>query len=454
MSVLVEGFDCDAIALAGFLAREGNTVRLAGGGEVPDDPASLEACGILLEPDRDLDRDPGPAEVAYLDVWTPEVAPRVLRLRAQGTHISCLADLLLERWPGPTIGITGTAGKTTTTSLVASILRVGGTDLVIGTGARAGNLWPTGELLGLLPGTEPTERTLLVELTSSHLAFTNRSPTVAAIVSFWPDHLELHGDLERYRAAKATIAQHQSVDEALVLNADDAAASFSAEARGHLLEFSLRQPVRRGAYRRSASELVLVGPSGSEVSVRAPFDAAAHPGNVVAAAAIAEALGASASDVASGIAGATSLPFRARQIGTLRGALVVDDGMAATPAKSQALLATYADNSIVLIAGGSDDAGGGPVHATSEEAQRLASACDEIARVARSAILFGVAGARLGTLLRERDVDVLEAKDLAAAVAAATGRAAGAVAIVFSPLFPVSMEDRVGFSSLIARSAR
>ncbi len=450
MNVLIEGFDPDARALAQFLAGEGHAVRVASSAQEIAAVAELRCRGITVEPLSDLDHDPGAADVAYLDVWTPEIAPRVQRLRAQGTRVSCLGDLLLEQWPGPTIGITGTAGKTTTTSFVASILRAGGVDVVVSAGARAGNLWPTGELLDRLAGTEPDNQVLLLELTSSHLAFMHSSPRIAAIVSFWPDHLELHGDLEHYRAAKATIAAHQSVNDSLILNADDAASDFSAEAPGHLHEFSLQRAVRRGAYCRSESDLVLVVPSGSEVSVDVLLTAAVHPGNILAAAAIAGAAGASPSDVVTGIAGASPLPYRARPVHTLRGVPVVDDGMAATPRKTQALLERYPDRSIVLIAGGVDDAGGGLVQATPEESALLASACDEIARVARLVIVFGVAGARLRALLDERGVDVLATDDLAAAVAAAAGCAVGAAAIVFSPLFPVSLEERSGFEALVA----
>ena len=451
MTALVEGFGADACGLARFLAGEGQAVRIAAPEPETAEVLALRGLGISVEPNADLDVEPGPAEVAYLDVWTPEVAPRVARLRAQGTRVTCLGDLLLERWQGPTIGITGTAGKTTTTSLVASILRGDGRAVALSAGARAGNLWPTSDLLDLLPSVSATRATLILELTSSHLALMRHSPTVAAIVSFWPDHLELHGGLARYRAAKATIVRHQGDGGTFVVNADDASAGFAAEASGCMIEFSLHRPVTHGAYLDSGSNIVVVEPSGPESRVGRLDGAVAHPGNIVAAAAIACAAGATRSGIAAGVASTAPLPYRARQIGTLRGVPVIDDGMAATPTKTAALLAGYPDRSIVLIAGGTDDAGGGPVHATPEESALLDRACDEIARAARSVVLFGAGGSRLGPLLTERGVEIRTVEDLAAAVKVAGSQAAGATAIVFSPLFPLPAEERAGFEALVAR---
>lgn len=255
MDVLIEGFGADDIALARLLAAEGNAVRLASPAPATGEIHALRELGIDVRAGVDLDADPGEADVAYLDVWTPEVAPRVRRLRARGTRISCLGDLLLERWAGPTIGITGTAGKTTTTALTAAILRTAGIPVVASAGARAGNLWPTGDLLDRLPphagaaGADGADGTvLLLELTSSHLAFMRSSPTIAAVISFWPDHLELHGDLDRYRAAKETIVRHQGAGDLVVVNADDAAAGFAAATRAGVREFSLLRSVERGAY--------------------------------------------------------------------------------------------------------------------------------------------------------------------------------------------------------------
>jgi UDP-N-acetylmuramoylalanine--D-glutamate ligase len=450
VTILVEGFDPDAIALARLLAREGHTVRLSGPGGEPRDAAALREVGIQVDARADLDVDPGVAELAYLDVWTPETAPRVQRLRAQGARLSCLGDLLLERWQGPSIGITGTAGKTTTTSLVADVLRTAGTGVAVSRGARAGNLWPTADLLDRLrPADESTAPVLLLELTSSHLAFMHSSPTIAAVISFWPDHLELHGGLARYRAAKETIVRHQRPSDIVVVNADDASAGFAALTPAFRTAFSLRHTVECGSYLDPARGVVLAGPTG-ETALGPVHARAAHPGNTLAAAAIAAAAGAAAAAIEEGIRRATPPPWRAQPAGTLAGVPVLDDGMAATPPKAAATLAAYPDRSIVLVAGGLLDGGGGPVHATPEEHALLERACDEIARCARTVVVLGAGGARLTGLLRERGVETQAADGLAEAVALAAAHAAGAAAIVFSPLFPLGLEERALFRELVA----
>ena len=324
-------------------------------------------------------------------------------------------------------------------------------------GARAGNLWPTADLLDRL-GAETAAApsspasaagpTLLLELTSSHLAFMRSSPSVAAVISFWPDHLELHGDLARYRAAKETIVRHQRPGDAVVVNADDASAGFAAVTPAVPSEFSLRHAVERGAYLDPTRGVVVVRP-GAE-SALGPLQAGApHPANVLAAAAIAAAAGAGPTAIEEGILTAPPVPWRAQPRGTIAGIPVLDDGMAATPLKTTATLAAYPDRSIVLIAGGLDDAGGGPVHATPEEHALLERACDEIARVARTAVVFGEGGVRLAALLQLRRVDTRAAESLADAVAVAVDHAGGAQAIVFSPLFPLPHEERARFASLV-----
>ena len=156
--------------------------------------------GVDVREHADLDREPGEHDEAFLDVWTPEVAPRVARLRAAGAASAASATSCSNERAVPTIGVTGTAGKTTTAAFLVQLLRKAGVEVHASTTARAGNLWPTAELLAV-----PDAGVVVLELTSSHLCFTTHSPSIAVITCFWPDHLELHGSLERYRAAKEAI---------------------------------------------------------------------------------------------------------------------------------------------------------------------------------------------------------------------------------------------------------
>src|SRR6476659_11079412 len=124
--VLVEGFERDAVVLARTLAREGYRVTLAGTGDASQQGLELRAAGVVVRARASLDTEPGNHDEAFLDVWTPEIAPRVALLRENGCVVRCLADLVLERSAVPTIGVTGTAGKTTTAAFLAFLLRSAG----------------------------------------------------------------------------------------------------------------------------------------------------------------------------------------------------------------------------------------------------------------------------------------------------------------------------------------
>jgi UDP-N-acetylmuramoylalanine--D-glutamate ligase len=316
-------------------------------------------------------------------------------------------------------------------------------------GARSGNLWPTGDLLEALDAGATAQRTLLLELTSSHLAFMRTSPRLAVVTCFWPDHLELHGGLERYRRAKETIVCHQRSGDVVVVNADDQSTGFAGLTPASRHEVSLRHTVERGAFLDAGRGVVLTG-DGREIALGHIEACAPHPSNVLAAVATAAAAGAPAAALGPAVRAARMPRGRAQPIGSLAGVPVIDDGMAATPAKASALLAQQPAGSVVLVAGGLLDAGGGPVHSSPEEAGQLDRACDEIARAARVVVCFGEAGAQLSALVRRRGVPVEIEPDLPGAVRAAARLAPNAGSVIFSPLFPVALADRARFASLVA----
>jgi UDP-N-acetylmuramoylalanine--D-glutamate ligase len=440
---LVEGFDADAVALARLLAGEGRAVTVAGPGEAGPDGRALRALGVEVRDRTDLDRDPGEHDEAFLDVWTPEVAPRVERLRASGCRVRCLADLVLERAGVPTIGVTGTAGKTTTTALVAQLLRAAGARVHASSTARAGNLWPTAELL------EPADDGVLVlELTSSHLCFTSRSPAVAAITCFWPDHVELHGSLERYRAAKEAIARAQSAGDVVVVNEDDqAAVDIGAVSPGRRLGFSTLAEVDEGAFARDGTIVVRARDVERELPRPSGLDRPRLQA-VLAATAVAVAAGA----IPAGLGGLRLPELRATAVGRSGDVELVDDGMAATPAKSAATLRSRSDGTVVLVAGGELTSAGLAVHASPEEQRLLEEACAEARRAARLVVLFGPASERLAPLFDT--VPTLRADDVEDAIATAANHLEGAETLLVTPMFPLSTGERLRIAPALHALAR
>ncbi len=347
-----------------------------------------------------------------------------------GASLRCLGDFVLERSEAPTIGVTGTAGKTTTAAFLAYLLRTAGVTVHTSTTARAANLWPTDELLP-----PPADGIVLMELTSSHLCFTTRSPRIAVITCFWPDHLELHGSLHRYRAAKEAIVSRQSPDDVVVVNEDDDAAAIASASPGRRFGFSARGEVDAGAFVRG-KEVVLRDAAG-ERSFQVPtrMDGPRLQA-LLAAAATALAAGA----LPEQLGPPQAPPFRATRVGRLGATELIDDGMAATPAKTAAALRRRAAGSVVLVAGGELEIAGLPVHSSPEEQMLLEQACAEARRVARLVVLFGPAAARLAPFFDRSQT--LRAQTLDEAIALASEHAEEAKVLVVSPMFPLPPADR------------
>jgi UDP-N-acetylmuramoylalanine-D-glutamate ligase len=431
MRVLIERSAQEAAAVARLLASHGHEVRVV-----------------------DLETDPGPVDVACLDVWTPETAPRVGALRALGVRVTCSAELMLERARrvgARTVGITGTAGKSTTAALVVQLLRATGLTVHASTNGPLGQLWVTDELVAGSDRFAPGD-VVVLELTSSHLAFMSSSPDVAVVTCFWPDHLELHGSTAAYRAAKEAIVRHQTLYGAVVVNADDpAAASFADLTPVRRFAFSRVREVDEGAFARNG--ILVARRDGAEAEVGplpAPVPRALA---TLAACATAVATGVAPESLSGMLSSLVSLPHRQETVGWMEDVLVVDDGMAATPAKARAGLTACPDESVVLIAGGRLSTDGGTAHAGPAERALLAAFCEEAARTVRLAVLFGEAAPLLECRLGSRGVPTRTALDLEEAVRAALAAARGTRLVLFSPVFPVSPEEREAFPALVREAA-
>src|SRR3954465_4137353 len=130
-------------------------------------------------------------------------------------------DLFLRLCPATTIGVTGTKGKTTTSSLTAAVLGAGTAPVVLG-----GNIGIP--LIERLPELTPAHR-VVVELSELQLPTLSCGTTVAVYTNVTSDHLDRHGSLEGYRAAKRRLAELVDPDGAVILNADDPVVAAYAE---------------------------------------------------------------------------------------------------------------------------------------------------------------------------------------------------------------------------------
>jgi UDP-N-acetylmuramoylalanine--D-glutamate ligase len=203
----------------------------------------------------------------------------------------------------------------------------------------------------------------VLELTSSHLAFMRESPRVAAITCLWPDHLELHGSFAAYRAAKETIVRGQRPGDVIVVNADDpGAAAFAEITPASLVEVSLEHPVECGAFVRDGTIVLRWDDAQTVVG---PLDLLAYAGRHGLNLCRLRSRCGRPPDC-SGTPAGVELPAHVAAGWPRRRLPAIDDGMAATLAKTAATLAAYADGSVVLIAGGVDNRRR-PVHAMPEE---------------------------------------------------------------------------------------
>jgi UDP-N-acetylmuramoylalanine--D-glutamate ligase len=280
-------------------------------------------------------------DVVYASPGVPPEHELLQAARGRNIQLSSLVELFFALCPAPILGITGSAGKSTTTSLVGDIFAAAGRDVFVG-----GNIGRP--LLGQL---ERMSRSswVVMELSSFQLEPLQVSPHIALVTNVTPNHLDRHPSMEAYWAAKGQILAHQSPSDWAVLNADDAW-TLRYRPRGRLLRFSL-EGVVEGAY-LAGEHLMLLGEpllDVADVQLRGRHNLA----NVLAAAAVAHAAGIDRESMRAGIRAFQGVAHRLQTVGERDGVRFIDDSIATAPERSIAALQAY-DEPLVLIAGGRD----------------------------------------------------------------------------------------------------
>ncbi len=175
---------------------------------------------------------------------TPGMRPDLPELTAavkRGSTLTSEMEVFFEVCPCPILAVTGSDGKTTTTTIIAELLRAAGKTVHLG-----GNI---GHPLLAETGSMTAEDLAVLELSSFQLMTMARSPHIAVVTNLAPNHLDVHKDYAEYISAKENIFTHQSVEDIAVFNADnEVTRSFIGRQQGTLRTFSRRETVERGAY--------------------------------------------------------------------------------------------------------------------------------------------------------------------------------------------------------------
>jgi len=402
-SVTVLGLARSGVALARFFADAGARVTVYDGrpaGELTGAIASLGGRSICLRLGPEIDPATTWAE-ADLIATSPSINPDFPtaepRLRAalravvdahnadplNAPALVSETDLFLRLCPCPTIGVTGTKGKTTTSSLTAALLSTDPAHPTI----LGGNIGVP--LVERLPELTPDHR-VVIELSELQMPTLSRGTTVAVYTNVTADHLDRHGSVDAYRAVKRRLAELVDPHGALVLNADDPVVGGYAQLRTAPVVTYRRGPaepvgigveegwiVARGVRRLAAAggRVADMGPGGRIM----PVDELAIPGdhnisNAMAAVATALLFGVAPDAIRSAARAFTGVEHRLEQVAVVDGVRFINDSQGTQPDAVIAALRSF-PKPLILIAGGRDKgvdmSGLGPVAAERADAAVL-----------------------------------------------------------------------------------
>jgi UDP-N-acetylmuramoylalanine--D-glutamate ligase len=347
----------------------------------------------------------------------PRNSEYVLAAREAGIPLRTEIGLFVERCPAPICGVTGSNGKTTTVSMLESILRNTGQPFHVG-----GNIGRS--LLNELPEISPNDR-IVLELSSFQIEWLDEmewSPHVAAILNIMPNHLDRHGSFEEYRDVKGKILDHQHPgDIAVLLRDDSGSAGMERRAKGSILWAGTDLPgagvtLEKGwITERTAAKTKNIFDSGKLLI----------PGkhnilNALAASACALAMGVVPAKIARGLSDFRGVPHRLQLVGEKEGVRFFNDSKATTPEAAEAGISAF-DSRVIPILGGYDKG----------------VSFDKMARgmagKIRWAALIGITAPQIGKSLESAGMDSTVYNSLEDAFSACVHRAQPGDVVLLSP---------------------
>ena len=420
----IVGLGREGMALAKFLVRHGAKVT------VTDSKKQHQLKGAMDEL-ADLPiryrlgghpEDVLQADVIFVSPGVPRQIPILIEARQRGIALSSETALFFSLCRAPIIGITGSSGKTTTTSLVGEIMKAEGYRTFVG-----GNIGSP--LINSVEHMEPADR-VVMELSSFQLEVLDQSPHVAAVLNLSPNHLDRHQSMNDYVTAKKNIVSFQTQNDYAVLNADQQLTrDLAEECPGEIVLFSREQEVAQGAFLDSGR--VVVRWAGQKRTVcelsEIKLLGLHNLENVLAACAISAPAGAQTEAMRRAVTTFSGVEHRLELVAEIDGVRFYDDSIATSPQRTMAALDSFSDP-LILLAGGREK------HLPLEALARLI-----LAKV-KAIILFGEAAPLLEQAIVEaqsersaRDLATYRSSDLSEAVSTAAEIAEGGDVVLLSP---------------------
>ena len=338
------GLARSGVAAARLLHSRGESVFVTDSGK-PRASAELDALGIPWEAGQHTAAKFLQADEIVVSPGVPLTIPPLQAARAKGVPIISELELASRYLKGDIIGITGSNGKTTTTTLVGEILKAAGKTVQVG-----GNIGTA--MCGLVDTSTPFTINV-IEVSSFQLdAIVKFRPRVAALLNVTPDHLDRYADFAAYRRSKFRIFENQTDADIAVLNCDDANVYPPPEglrARRHY--FSRTDGIADGAF-RFGGMLYLNGlavMAASDVRLRGEHNIE----NVLASMAITSTYGVRSSTLTSVISEFRGVEHRIEYVASVRGVTFFNDSKATNVDSAIKAVASF-DHNIILILGGRD----------------------------------------------------------------------------------------------------
>ncbi len=292
------------------------------------------------------------ARALALSGGVPLSIPLVQEARERGIPLTNDSQIFLDHAPCPVVGITGSAGKTTTTVLLGRMISEAYGPERTWIGGNIGN-----PLISVLDDMD-AEDIVVMELSSFQLEIMTSAPHVGAVLNITPNHLDRHGTMAAYTAAKSRIVHNQSRDDVIVLNRDDPGSwALRDIVPGSLISFGSHRPQggEVGTYIHQGRIALWDGMESKDlfptedIQLRGVHNQA----NVLAACALAHAVNVQPQAMQAGVQGFQGVEHRLEHVREWGGAAWYNDSIATAPERAIAALQSFSDP-VVLLAGGQD----------------------------------------------------------------------------------------------------